>query len=102
MLNSLYFINALNGRDVINDGLQLSEGMNSKGDGTVHNTINRLRCQFIYRQAQLISNAVNHVAQQMESVNCHYLYADRIEYLLILQEVHRHNGIALLGSNLYG
>ena len=76
--------------------------MNSKGDGTVHNTINRLRCQFIYRQTQLISDAVYHVAQQMEAVNCHYLYADRVEHLLILQIIHRNNGIALLGGNLYG
>ena len=38
----------------------------------------------------------------MESVNCHYLYTDRIEHLLILQEIHRNNRITLLRGNLYG
>lgn len=62
--------------------------MNSEGDGAVYKAVNGFRCQCINRKTQLIRDAANHVAQQMEAVNCHNLYADRIENLLILHEIY--------------
>ena len=70
--------------------------MYGEGDGTIHDAVHGLRGERTYGEVQLIGDAVDHIAQQVVSVNCQNLDADGIEHGRTFLVVNGHDGVALL------